>query len=289
MKHKSEDYKIAAVRHFREISHSRKATCRALRCSPRSLNRWVNRFDNTGRITRHNRPPVAYKTTAAQATFAKQYISEHQTISLQELHTIMVARFPGLAVTPQHLGVVVRDQNLTRKRTRHGHFPAERYRRPVDRRAELRTFYAVTDAYPINKIISIDETSLTPFMFRAYNRCALGDRCIQTTSNNKVFTKHTFIAAITNSRILGWKLYDEGGSNTERFGVFLTDLINTHNLRGYLFLMDNAGAHKNETIRNLVTNSGNSIQYTVPYTGVPRPIALKIGSANSSTTWLLQR
>jgi DDE superfamily endonuclease len=102
-------------------------------------------------------------------------------------------------------------------------------------------------------------------MFRPYGRCEIGDRCIERTSNNKVFTKHTFIAGITNSKILGWKLYDQGGSNTARFAAFLTGLIHYHSLRGYLFLMDNASAHKNDTIRNLVINSGNSIQYTVPY------------------------
>jgi transposase len=123
----------------------------------------------------------------------------------------------------------------------------------------------VTDAHPIDRIISIDETSLSPFMFRPYGRCAIGNRCVQKTSNNKVFTKHTFIAGITNSKILGWELYDQGGSNTTRFSAFLTNLINTYHLRDYLFLMDNASAHKNTTIRDLITNSGNTIQYIVPY------------------------
>ncbi|CCI46327.1 unnamed protein product [Albugo candida] len=31
---------------------------------------------------------------------------------------------------------------------------------------------------PINKIISIDETSITSFMFSAYSRCASSDTCI---------------------------------------------------------------------------------------------------------------
>jgi transposase InsO family protein len=216
-------------------------------------------------IKRRNRLPIAYKITDAQAKFATTYVSEHQTVSNKELVEAMKEKFPRIDITPQHLGSVVRDNNLTRKRTRHGHFPETRYRQPVSKSVELKKFYDVTDAHPINKIISIDETSLAPFMFHAYSRCNIGSRCIQTTSNNKVFTKHTFIAAITNKETLGWKLYDEGGSNTERFGEFLKSLITTHKLKGYLFLMDNAGAHKNETIRSLVTESGNKIQYTVPY------------------------
>lgn len=93
----------------------------------------------------------------------------------------------------------------------------------------------------------------------------MGDHCIQRTSNNRVFTKHTFIAAITSTGLLGWELYDEGASNTQRFVAFLTEMIRRHRLRGYLFLMDNAGAHRNVAVCDLIASSGNTILYTVPY------------------------
>jgi transposase len=120
MKHKSEDFKIAAVRHFRETSHSRKDTSRVLRCSPRSLNRWIDEYDKTGHILRHNRPSVAYKVTDTHVGFAKKYVCDHHTVSMRELHAITIGRFPGLIITPQHIGTVLRAQNFTRKRTRHG-------------------------------------------------------------------------------------------------------------------------------------------------------------------------
>lgn len=43
---------------------------------------------------------------------------------------------------------------------------------------------------------------------------------------------------------------------TERTVIFLTRLINDNRLRGYLFLMDNAGAHKDQSIRALIADSG---------------------------------
>ena len=154
---------------------------------------------------------------------------------------------------------------MTRKRTRHGHFPTQRYRRPVNRSQQLRAFYNVTDAHPINRIISIDETSLTPFMFRAYSRCQLGDKCVQVTDENRVFTKHTFVAAITNQRLLGCELYDEGAMTSERMVAFLTRLIRRYRLRGYLFLLDNAGVHRNQSVRDVIATSGNQLLHTVPY------------------------
>ena len=264
-KHHTEDYKLSAVKYYLESSRNKTATCRIFKCSERSLQRWIDRYHETSSIKRHNRPDVSYKVTRQQVEYAIQYMRDHKTISMNELHAAVQEAFPDLSITPRQLANVIRDANMTRKRTRHGHFPQTRYRRPVVRRRELEAFYRDISAHDINKIISIDETSLTPFMYKAYSRCEMGSRCIETTDNNKVFTKHTFVVAITSRQTLGWKLYDEGAITTERLLDFLRELIATHRLRGYLFLLDNAGAHKNASVSRLLQESGNSLRYTVPY------------------------
>lgn len=159
----------------------------------------------------------------------------------------------------------MRDFNLTRKRRRHRHLPTQRYRRSVNRNQQLLAFYATTDAHPINRLISIDETSLTPFMYRAYSRCRLVNKCIQATDENRVFTKHTFVAAITNKRLLSCELYDEGGMTSERMVPFLIRLIQRYRLGGYLVLLDNAGPHRNQSVRDVIGTAGNQLLYTVPY------------------------
>eukprot|EP00835_Amoeboradix_gromovi_P003046 NODE_189_length_15604_cov_0.314802.p1 type:complete len:270 gc:universal NODE_189_length_15604_cov_0.314802:4917-5726(+) len=177
----------------------------------------------------------------------------------------MLGTYPNFNVTPQHLGQVIRNNNLTPKRIKHGHYHKKRYRREANLRQDLINFYAQTSDHDIDRIVCIDETSLTPFMYRAYSRCNLGDKCIEKTNNNKVFTKHTFIGAITNSRILNWKLYDRGAMTQARFVAFVHGTIRQHRLRGYLFVFDNAGAHKGQAIRDLMTRTGNRMVYTVPY------------------------
>lgn len=139
---------------------------------------------------RQNRPPISYKITKEQVDFAVEYL-RNQTVSTKELHAAIKEVFPDFDVTPRHLAAVVRDMNLTRKRTRHGHFPKTRFRKEVNRNDELKKFFAVTINHDLNKIVCIDETSLTPFMYRAYSRCNLGSKFIQSTDDNKVFTKHT--------------------------------------------------------------------------------------------------
>jgi transposase len=140
-----------------------------------------------------------------------------------------------------------------------------RHKNPTNRKADLKAFYSVVCSFPIDKIISIDETSLTPFMFRPYSRCPLGDKCIETTNNNKVFTKHTFVGAISSSRMMGWKLYEEGAMNADRFVEFVRSIITEHHLENHLFLFDNAGAHKGDKIKKLMTETNNHFLYTIPY------------------------
>eukprot|EP00835_Amoeboradix_gromovi_P006947 NODE_954_length_2799_cov_0.717037.p2 type:complete len:187 gc:universal NODE_954_length_2799_cov_0.717037:254-814(+) len=101
-------------------------------------------------------------------------------------------------------------------------------------------------------------------MYRPYSRCPLGDKCIEETDINKVFTKHTFVGAITSSRIIGWHLYEEGAMNADRFVIFVKNIIQKHKLKNYLFLFDNAGAHKGQGIQDLITNTHNTFAYTVP-------------------------
>ena len=36
-------------------------------------------------------------------------------------------KYPDFNITSQHLGIVLRDNNITRKRTKHQHFPKTRY------------------------------------------------------------------------------------------------------------------------------------------------------------------
>ena len=51
---------------------------------------------------------------------------------MEELHKIVKKKYKYFDITPQHLGQVIRDNNITRKRTRHKHYPKERYGKPTD-------------------------------------------------------------------------------------------------------------------------------------------------------------
>ena len=104
-------------------------------------------------------------------------------------------KYPNFNITSQHLGIVLRDNNITRKRTKHQHFPKIRYGIETNKNNELRTFYNEINKYPLDKIICLDETSIKPAMILEYSKCKLGKRCILKTDDNNVFKKIYIISS----------------------------------------------------------------------------------------------
>ena len=54
-KHKSEDYKITAVKYYLENNTNYTKTCDIFKCSERSLKRWIERYEELEEIKRLNR------------------------------------------------------------------------------------------------------------------------------------------------------------------------------------------------------------------------------------------
>ena len=190
-KHKSEDYKISAVKYYLNNDISLDDVCKIFDCPKQSLYRWVKRYEELEEIKRLNRKSMSYKITKEQVKYAILKLKENEQITMEELHKIVKKKYKDFDITPQHLGQVIRDNNITRKRTRHEHYPKERYGKPTDIKKELKEFYKEISKYSLDKIISLDETSIKPAMYLPYSKCDLGKRCIVKTDDNYVFRKFT--------------------------------------------------------------------------------------------------
>ena len=264
-KHKSEDYKITAVKYYLENDTNYTKTCEIFKCSERSLKRWIERYEELEEIKRLNRKPKSYKITKEQVKYAIQKLKENEQITMEELHKIVKKKYKEFDITSQHLGQVIRDNNITRKRTRHEHYPKERYGKPTDIKKELKAFYKEISKYTLDKIICLDETSIQPALLPIYSKCFLGKRCVVKTDDNYVFRKFTLLCAISNSKCVGATFYKEGGMTKERFVEFLeTNIFNKY--KNYLIILDNAGSHNNEYVKQAIINSGNKYLFSLPYT-----------------------
>ena len=263
-KHKGEDYKVSAVQYFLENDVSYSKTCEIFKCSERSLKRWIDRYKEEGSIKRHNRLPISYKVTKNQVKYILKELKKNEQITMKALTRKFKKKFPNTELSRRHIGRIIRDNDKTRKRTRHFHYPKIRYGRPTNLKRDLNIFYKEIDKYPLDKIISLDETSIQPAMIPEYSRCDLGKRCIYKTDNSFVFRKFTLLVAISNSKCIGYRLYEKGGMTKERFVEFLENFI-FGKYTNHLIILDNAGSHKNNYVKNAIEESDNKYLFSVPY------------------------
>lgn len=265
MKHKSSDYKLSAVKYYINHNDGYDKTCKIFDCKKSSLKRWITKYKTSNNLTRKNRKSMSYKVTKQQVKTILELMKHNEQLTMNELLIATKNKYSEFNITPQHLGKVIRDNNKTRKRTRHEHFPEERYKKPINKQTELNKFYNKAKQFPIDKIICLDETSVGSALKPTYSRCELGKRCTIKTSNQFVFRKFTLVVAINNSECVGKELYEKGGMTKERLLLFLQKYI-FPKYKNNLIILDNTGSHNNELIKNAIIKSENHYLFTVPYT-----------------------
>lgn len=154
-------------------------------------------------IERKSREPLSYKITKEHVKYALLLLSDNKHCSLVELVKKIKEKYNNFDITPQHLGKVIRDNNITRKRTKISHFPKTRFGKEINLNEELKKFYETVDKYNLNKIICLDETSIQLYMMLEYCRSKIGKKCIDKTDNNFVFRKFTLLVDISREGLVG--------------------------------------------------------------------------------------
>jgi transposase-like protein len=66
MSHKSEDYKISAVKYYLKNKDNIRKTCKIFDCKKSTLQRWIQRYKKYKNITRRSRKSVSYKVKKEQ-------------------------------------------------------------------------------------------------------------------------------------------------------------------------------------------------------------------------------
>jgi transposase len=264
MLHHSIDFKIAAVKFFRNHDFSIRQVASVFDSSKSSLHRWILLDKYNKQLTRKSREYINSKLKQSHLDLALHIIQLHPHITLDKLAQLIKLKFHDFSVTPQWLGTILRHNFITRKRVTKIHVPYTRWGQNFDILQRFKLFYNTVKQYPLNKIICIDETWIGSGMVPEYARCHIGDRCISLSHDNIVFKKHTLIAAISSSKCIGYNLYPHGGITANR----LIDFLNSHVLnkhKNHLIILDNAAAHKNKQVIQTIMASGNHVLFCIPY------------------------
>ena len=106
MKHKTEDYKLSAVKYYLSNNFSLDYVCNIFECKISSLKRWIKRYNENKEINRHNRTNISYKITKEQLIYAMKLLKNNEQITMIELKKLIMLKYPDFNITSQHLGIV---------------------------------------------------------------------------------------------------------------------------------------------------------------------------------------
>lgn len=84
MKHKTEDYKLSAVKYYLSNSFSLDYVCNIFGCKKQSLARWIERYNEVKELKRHNRTKISYKITKVQLIYAIRMLNNNEQITMIE-------------------------------------------------------------------------------------------------------------------------------------------------------------------------------------------------------------
>jgi transposase len=262
-KHKSEDYKLSAVKYFLENKDTQENTCKIFKCSIRSLFRWIKKYEEEKEIKRHNREPISYKVKKEHIKFILEELKNNKTITINELLTKLKNKFKTLTLSKTHLHRIIKENYISLKLTKIRHEPIKRFGKDINIKEKIKQFYNEIKNYNIDEVICIDETSINSLQLRHYCYNDVGKRCVIKTNSQEVFKKYTGIFAISVNGVEGYKLYNKGGIDGDRLLAFLEKFI-TNKYKNKIIILDNASSHRNERVKELI-NTNNKLIYSVPY------------------------
>jgi len=84
-KHKSEDYKITAIKFYLENDTNYTKTCDIFKCSWKKF----EKYEELEEIKRLNRKPKTYKITKEQVKYTIQKLKENEQITMKEFNKIV--------------------------------------------------------------------------------------------------------------------------------------------------------------------------------------------------------
>jgi len=126
-KHKSEDYKLSAVKYFLENKDTKENNC-----SVRSLLRWTKRYKEEKEIKRHNREPISYKIKKEHIKFMLEELKNNKTIIIEDLLTKLKNKYPKLNITRRHISRIIKENYISLKLTKIRHEPIKRFGKDIN-------------------------------------------------------------------------------------------------------------------------------------------------------------
>ena len=217
-----------------------------------SLYNWLKQYNNNS-LQEKKKYIKCSKYTPIIKSYIKSYILQYPSFDYIVLMKKVMRKF-NITISKTSLYEIINKLNFTRKKFKLRIIPNKnKYEN------NIKAFKKKVNKIPLNNIVSIDETSIDTHIHPNLGWSLRGTELKKTYIRSRI--KYTVITAITNKRILNYKII-KGSSNAEDFKTFLIDTCKKTNKSMYL-LMDNARIHHSKVVVDYIKTTNHQIIYNV--------------------------
>lgn len=102
---------------------SQSEVSRIFQIGEKTFKRWLKQYREDKSLNRKTRPAVAYKVKEKHVKYILKLVKKNPTWSIQMYMSNIKEKYSDFEISNSQLSRVIRDNNLTRKRTRIRHYP----------------------------------------------------------------------------------------------------------------------------------------------------------------------
>lgn len=253
--------RVKAVLFYNKIKSLRK-TAKKFLCSKSTISNWINFVENRGLMPRRRK-----KTQfTVEKDIIMQYVSHKHFVTLgdikNEIHSKM-GKSPSITTIHK----LLKKMGITRKRTKKIVYKNEEYMTDLSEKRKL--FQEKIKLLPVDRIISIDETSTKIDMFMSYYYSKKGV-IVKRGVSSQYHRNNSVLSAITTSGTLLTHIKTKAFNST-LFYEFMKEIVSSLQHQMY-FILDNVGFHKTKKLQELIKNEGHVLLFIPPYSPEFNPI-----------------
>jgi transposase len=260
----SKSLKLAVLKAYYTPQFSKRQIREIFGVSLQSIYRWVKQFPNLDRKTYCRKKQL--KLNEELQKYIARRITLKKVWKMNKLLKTIKRKF-NCWISRSSIYKCLKKHKITHKRIS--------YRTKKTDETKLQVFKEKLNTINKKNIISLDECSFDSHIHPLYGWSKKGEKCLYINKSQKGRTRFSLLMAISNKRIIGWKLIPNS-YNKLRFIEFLeSELIpNISHLSKPVILMDNVAFHHSKEVKKVLTENLIDIIYNPPYHPESNPIEL---------------
>jgi len=227
-----------------------------------SLYNWINQ-DKSNTLANKKKYNKISKYSPAIKCYIRAYVLRVKVFNYKKL-IILIKKKYTIVASKTAIYDILKKMNITRKKIK----PHRVYGDLKVLKQKRKDFETIFKTIDVNKIISIDETSIDTTLISKYG-WALKGKLVEANVNSSI-KRCSLICAINNKKIIHYEII-KGTTTAETFKKFIINVTNKINNNMYL-LMDNARIHHSRIVKEYIETTTNKLLFSVPYSPNYNPI-----------------